>query len=171
MKLETAKTQWYVFYTYPRAEKKVYLDLVFSGYDVFLPQIKTLNEWKNRQRKWIDKVLFPGYIFVNIHRDDICRILMNPKVVSVIQNNGIPSVLNISEIERIQTIIQYGRNISIEQHFLPGIKVRIMKGPFIGYEGILLCSNGKTRLRVEFQGMFQCVAIDISTDFLQVIDN
>ena len=62
MKLEKAKTKWHVFYTYPRTEKKVYADLISMGYDVFLPQVKTLREWKNRRRKWIDKVLFPGYI-------------------------------------------------------------------------------------------------------------
>ena len=94
---------------------------------------------------------------------------MNPKVVKIIQNNGIPSVLSNSEIERIQTIIQHGENVSIEQDFLPGVKVKIMEGPFIGYEGVLLHNNCKARLSIKVQDISQYIVMDISTDFLEVI--
>lgn len=56
--------KWFVFYTYPRSEKVVYKDLLMRGFNVFLPMTKTLKVWKNRQKKYIEQVLFPGYIFI-----------------------------------------------------------------------------------------------------------
>ena len=59
------KKSWYVFYTCPRAEKKVNEYLLSIGYETFLPLRKELKIWKNRQRKFIETPLFSNYIFIH----------------------------------------------------------------------------------------------------------
>lgn len=61
---EIKKKNWYVFYTSPRAEKKVNEYLLSLGYESFLPLKSEFKIWRNRQRKLIKSPLFPSYIFV-----------------------------------------------------------------------------------------------------------
>ncbi|MFV0269807.1 MAG: transcription termination/antitermination NusG family protein, partial [Draconibacterium sp.] len=42
MKSYNLNNNWYVFYTYPRAEKVVLKELQQREYEVFLPVVKTL---------------------------------------------------------------------------------------------------------------------------------
>lgn len=48
---EIKKKNWYVFYTSPRAEKKVNEYLLSLGYESFLPLKSEFKIWRNRQRK------------------------------------------------------------------------------------------------------------------------
>jgi len=93
---------WYVFYTCPRTEKVVYKELIYKGYEVFLPTFKTLRYWKNRQKKMIEKVLFPGYIFVYTEPFELYNISRTPKVVNYINFAGKPSVVPQKDIEAIK---------------------------------------------------------------------
>ncbi|NVB75818.1 hypothetical protein HUV05_20345, partial [Bacteroides vulgatus] len=68
---EIKKKNWYVFYTSPRAEKKVNEYLLSLGYESFLPLKSEFKIWRNRQRKLIKSPLFPSYIFVLATRNDI----------------------------------------------------------------------------------------------------
>jgi transcription antitermination factor NusG len=75
---------WFVFYTCPRAEKLVNLELLKRDYEVFLPRRKMLKLWKNRQKKWVEEVIFPGYIFVYTQTHELFNITRIPKVVMYI---------------------------------------------------------------------------------------
>lgn len=89
---EIKKKNWYVFYTSPRAEKKVNEYLLSLGYESFLPLKSEFKIWRNRQRKLIKSPLFPSYIFVLATRNDIFDIVAieeinNTFYSSYIKNN------------------------------------------------------------------------------------
>ena len=54
---------WYLIYTRPRHEKKVFLQLTEMKVRSLLPTTKKLRTWHDR-KKYIDEPLFPSYIFV-----------------------------------------------------------------------------------------------------------
>jgi transcription antitermination factor NusG len=161
------KTNWYVLYTAPRAEKVAQRELSNRGYDVFLPITKTLRTWNNRQRKIIDQVLFPSYIFVNTKESCLYKICRLPKITTFIHCGGKPSKIDHKCIDGIRTMLNLDQEISIEASFSEGESVRLISGPLAGYEGILLKQQSKTRFGIQLKEINQTVFIDISTSFVE----
>lgn len=161
--------KWFVFYTCPRAEKVAYQELVRREFDVFLPITRTLKVWKNRQKKWIDQVLFPGYIFVNTNHHQLFDIKRIPKIVTYIHVAGVPATIPLKEIEGIKTILNLNQAISVETEFSEGEKVRIIYGPLAGHTGILLRQKGRTRFGIQLKEINHTVFIDICVKILEKI--
>jgi transcription antitermination factor NusG len=158
---------WYIFYTYPRAEKIAYQELLKRNYDVFLPMTKVLSIWKNRQKKWIDRVLFPNYIFINTKLNELYDITKVPKIVSYIHCAGKPSIISFQEIEGIKKILGLEQEVIVETSFFEGERVEIVHGPLLGYEGVLIEQKGKTRFGIQLKEINQSIFIDISTSMLK----
>lgn len=161
------KRNWYVFYTAPRAEKVAQRELSNRGYDVFLPVLKTFRIWNNRQKKSIDRVLFPSYIFVNTEESYLYKICQLPKIITYIHCSGKPSKIDHKCIEGIKRILNLDQEISIETNFSEGEKVRLISGPLAGYEGILLKQQSKTRFGVQLKEINQTVFIDVSISLVE----
>lgn len=162
------ETGWYIFYTHPRAEKVVYNELLKMNYDALLPMIESLRIWKNRQRKMVQQVLFPGYIFVNTEMLEIENILRVPKVSTCIKCDGVPSKISDSDIKRIKDLICSGNEVTAESYqFSEGETVRIVSGPLCGYEGVLLKQKGKTRFGIQINQINQMLCVDICSSWLE----
>jgi len=161
--------KWYVFYTYPRAEKVIEQELLKRDYEVFLPTLKTLRQWKNRQKKWIEFPLFPSYIFVNTILYEIYNIKQIRKVATCVSCAGMPSFIPIKDIEVIQKMISLDQEVTVENCFHKGDNVRILYGPLAGYEGLLIKQNGKTRFGIQLKEINHTVLIDINTSAIEKI--
>ena len=162
-----SKKNWYVFYTAPRAEKVIRRELEFRGYEVFLPITKTLRIWKNRQKKMVDKVLFPSYIFVNTEESYLYKICQTPKIMTFIHCDGKPSKINFNCIEGIKRMVNLEQEISVESNFSEGENVKIICGPLAGYEGILVKQKSKNRFGIQLKEINQTVFIDICTSVVE----
>lgn len=95
---EIKKKNWYVFYTSPRAEKKVNEYLLSLGYESFLPLKSEFKIWRNRQRKLIKSPLFPSYIFVLATRNDIFDINRIYGICYCVTCAGVPAVISGNDI-------------------------------------------------------------------------
>ena len=82
---ESGDLQWYVIHVRSRHEFGVTERLVKSGIDVFLPIVERLRRWKDR-KKLVAFPLFPGYLFVNIPKNNSMKlaVLKTPGVVRFI---------------------------------------------------------------------------------------
>jgi transcription antitermination factor NusG len=163
----SSELNWYIFYTSPRAEKIVQQELLNRNYDVFLPMTKTLRVWKNRQKKWIDQVLFPNYIFVETQVSELYRITQIPKIVTCISCAGKPSNISSKEVEAIREILNSGKEITVERDFIKGDRVKIVNGPLVGYEGILVEQKGKTRFGIQLEEINHTIFVDIKMNQLE----
>ena len=167
LKVSASNSKWFVFYTTPRAEKIAYQEIIKRGYEVFLPMVKTLRLWRNRQKKMIDQVLFPSYIFVKSSEPELYRITQVPKIVTCICSGGKPSIIPLKDIESIKKMLSLDQSIFIENKFLEGDKVRVLSGPMIGYEGVLVKQKNRTRFGIQFKEINHTVLIDICCSMLQ----
>ncbi len=155
------KRHWYIFYTAPRAEKKIQQELSLQGYEVFLPVSKTLRTWKNRQKKMVDHVLFPSYIFVNTEERYLYKICQTPKIMTFLRFGNKPSIINFNRIEGIKRMLGLKQEITVEHNLYEGKNVRIIYGPLADCEGILLKQNSRTRFGIELKEINLTVFIDI----------
>ena len=164
------KTNWYVLYTAPRAEKMVFLELMNRDYEVFLPMTKELKVWKNRQKKWIDKVLFPSYIFVNTLQHELYGIKQVPKVATYLHIAGKPSTVPNKVIEGIKKMISTYKDLTVTTDFCNGEKVKIVHGPLTGYEGILVQQKGKARFGIQLNEINQTIFVEVCSSILEKLN-
>lgn len=167
--MDIANTNWYVFYTHPRSEKVVFEELLKLHYCAFLPLVKTLHRWKNRQNKMVSKVLFPGYIFVKTTLSRINSIEHNPKIVYCVRSNQRPAVVPERDIECIEQMLALDQEVYTGHDFDEGEHVRVVRGPLAGYEGILITHRGKHRFCIQLKDIRQCACIDIHSSMLEKI--
>lgn len=165
--MDSSNKNWYVFYTHPRSEKVVFDELIRLHYCAFLPLVKTLHRWKNRQNKMVLKVLFPGYIFVKTTLSGIGYIEQNPKIVYCVRSNQRPAVVPERDIECIEQMLALDLEVYTGHDFNEGEHVRVIRGPLAGYEGILITHRGKYRFCIQLKDIKQCASIDIHASMLE----
>lgn len=83
-------------------------------YEAFLPLVKTLNHWKNRQNKLVSKVLFPGYVFVRSAESEIFNIEQIPKIVYCVRCGERPAVVPDRDIKCIEQMLTLGQEVFSE---------------------------------------------------------
>lgn len=160
---------WYVFYTYPRSEKKAYNTLVSSGYEVFLPLKQEIHCWKNRQKKLISEPIFPSYIFVWTYLNSIYNILQLPKIVRCVTCDSVPSTISSKEISLIKNLLESGNNFTLENDILLGKKAQIICGPFSGIKGILYERKGSNRFLIQISNIPFNLGVEIEVDCLRLL--
>ena len=152
---------WFVFYTKPNSERKIQEELAAKHIEAYLPVTKTLRVWKNRQKKWIHQVLFPNYIFVKASHSQLYLIKQTHNVIKNLTCSGKPSIITSGEIERIKEILNTGKDIDVETNLIKGKRVKILTGPFMGYDGVLIEQKGKTRFGIQIEAINHTILVDI----------
>jgi len=165
--MNAANNNWYVFYTRPNAEKSVSRALFKKHYDAFLPVLKAVHLWRNRQRKIVYVVLFPGYVFVRTEESEILNIEMIPGIVRCVKYGSRYCIVPDRDIRCIEQMLALGQQIYAEHDFTEGERVIVIKGPLTGYEGLLIKRQGQDRFGVLFDDINQCVCIDMNIKYLK----
>ena len=127
---------WFVFYTYPKAEKSITAHFSNLDYTVYLPLVEQVRQWHDRKKR-LKVPLFPNYIFVQVERCNIYQILSHPRIVRIVSFNGIPAILKDEEIEKIKKITSNCFHLNVESRLEKGNRVEILDGPLKGLVGIL----------------------------------
>ncbi|GHU80304.1 transcriptional antiterminator [Bacteroidia bacterium] len=165
--MESIQKGWYVIYTKPRHEKKVFEDLRLRNCTAYLPLINHLSQWSDR-RKLIEKPLFPSYVFVYL--DDVAsyyRVLPVDGFVLFITFGGKLAVVKDAEIEAIKQLIAYCREIELVQADIKiGEKRKIMFGPLSGYNCEAVYYKGKDRIIVRIESLRQNIMAELVRESL-----
>jgi transcriptional antiterminator RfaH len=124
---------WYVIYTRPKHEKKVYARLTQRSIISFLPTKRTLRTWHDR-KKYVDEPLFPSYIFVFLNDLQSYYIGMDVEGTLYYIKTG-NQIARVSEsvIENIRLVTKHAHEVEItDRQFYPGQKAVISKGALTG---------------------------------------
>lgn len=158
--IEYLESRWYVAQTCSRHEKRVAEQLRGRGIEHFLPLYETISRWKDRRAR-LHLPLFAGYIFVRLPLRERLRALEIPSVVRLVGFGGAPTPLSDHEIQAMRNGLD-GRFRAVPHPFLKaGRRVRIMRGPFEGLEGILLRRRGQSRFVLSLDLIKRSVAVDV----------
>lgn len=154
---------WYAIYTKSRHEQKTYDRLLKKNIETFLPLVERWSRRRDR-RKRINLPLFPGYLFVHSQMDahTHLEILKTDSVVRILGNDGKPIPIPDEQIFGIQTLIKNGMAITPFPYLKEGMRVRVVNGPLIGIEGILLKTQpNKHRLVLSVDLLKESVSVEI----------
>lgn len=140
---------WYVLSIKPHKERSVFGYLKNEGIAAYNP-VYRVDPVNPRSRK--EKPFFPGYMFVNIdlHEAGDNRLRWIPGTRGLVRFGGRPAVVPENLIAELRTnLLQFQEKRQTFQKLQKGDRVRIISGPFAGYEAIFDTHlSGKDRVQV-----------------------
>jgi transcription antitermination factor NusG len=155
-------SKWYALYTRSRCEKMVFQSLFRAKYHVFLPLIKQKRIWSDRI-KTIAMPLLPSYVFVRAMASDLPKMLCFPGVVRFVSFNGKPSEVREKEINLLEAIIANGFPVENFQQCCVGDRVRIVRGPLMGWEGKVSRTQGSNKVMFQMESVGQVICVEVGS--------
>lgn len=163
--------KWFAVYTWPRHEKRVDQYLSLRGIEHYLPLYHPRRRWSDGSTVTLDLPLFPGYIFVRIHRSERVRVLEVPGVLTVVGGPGRqPAALPEAEIEGLRAGL-YLRRAEPHPLLRAGQRARIRSGALAGMEGVVVRHKGSLRVVLTVNLILQSVAVEVDATELEPIDS
>lgn len=165
-----ASAHWYAIYTCARHEKWVAKQLEQSSLETFLPLHRSIHQWKDR-KKLVEQALFPSYVFVKIDPAERIRVLQTPGVVRIVDFQGEPAALPEAEIEALRSGLNQKLNAEPCEYLRAGNRIRVIRGPLIGAEGIFVHFKGKPRVVITLDVLMRSVAVEIDAAYVEPLPN
>lgn len=160
---------WYAAYTRARHEKAVEKSLAAKGFEVFLPLHDVLSQWKDR-RKWVQKPLFPGYLFVRTGPDRLGYVWMEKAVVHLVSDAGGPVPVPDEQVHTVRELMTRAVPVDPWPHVRKGDRVIVRDGPLIGLEGFFVRRKNEAKLVVSVDMLGRSVAAEVQACHVEPIE-
>jgi len=141
---------WYAIQTKPNKERSVQAALDQAGIEAYCPRIGKQVRGVNHGT-WRESALFPGYLFARFDfARDYSRLRWKPGLVRVVMSGATPLALTEATLASVRQIEKEGsRHVLRPVRWKPGTRVRVVQGPFSGFEGrVSLTLRGGDRVRI-----------------------
>jgi transcription antitermination factor NusG len=137
--------QWVALYTNSRAEKSTAQNLQKAGIEVYLPLRRRLHRWSDRWKS-VEEPLIRSYLFAKIRARDVVPVRHVAGVVTIVSWHGVPAVIPDKEMNAMKRLVDSENEIYVKNssQLKRGAMVRIIEGPFVNMEGMLVseCEDG-----------------------------
>jgi transcriptional antiterminator RfaH len=162
---------WYLIQSKPRQELVALKNLRNQGYECYLPMMNVEKQLQN-EIQVLKTPLFPRYLFINLEYDFFAKSwgpIRSTKGVSTLVRFGIePAKIHDDLIGVIKfTENQYEANV--EPLYKPGQILRILSGPFKGFESIYKGMDAQMRVVVLFEFMQKSTTITFELDKVSLV--
>jgi len=159
--------QWWVVHTKSRNEKALAHDLINKDIQYFLPM-----SWKVRRksRRTLRSLLplFNGYLFFCGKENDRIELLKTNRVAHLIEVSDQQKLLD--ELVQVDLALRSGAPLIPHKYIKAGQKCRVIAGPLIGLEGVVVRSKNATRLVLQIDMLGQAASVEIDIDMMEVME-
>jgi len=160
---------WYLLYTRPNSEKKVFCALYENEIESFLPTERTLRLRCDR-RKYVESPLFPSYVFVcpkNV-QEYYYSLAING-ALHYVKTAGKIAIVQKSLVENLKVAMSSRSSMEVSQaNFTPGTKLIIKDGVLAGICGEMVQFNGKRKILLRVDLLRRNVLINLQADQVMI---
>ena len=167
--LKAPNLLWYVLYTRPKFEKKIFMRLQEKRIETFLPLQKVVRQWRDRKKK-VEVPLFPNYLFVHITQGEKWKVLNTYGAVRFLRFGQQDSILSEKEIDTIRKSL-LGYPIITNRKYNVGDKLKIINGPLCGLEGHLTTQRGRNKLAITIKTIDRSILVEVSPTSLAIANS
>jgi len=158
--------KWYVLFVRTNHENKVRNILNRLNIESYLPLIKELRYWSDR-KKWMERPLFPGYIFLRVSCREFFSVMDNNSVISYVKEGQNPASISEDQISMIRQVEASGNSYVEEQNCLvEGDSIKVIGGPMKGIEGRISRIDKHEYLLIDIHQVSQIIRLKISTEMV-----
>jgi transcriptional antiterminator RfaH len=157
---------WYLIQTKPRQELIAEKNLKNQGYECYLP---FMHREKVIQKKIQVQVtpLFPRYLFVNLDHDFSSKSwtpIRSTKGVSNLVKFGLNLASATDELIEVMKSREFDGATNIEPLFTKGQSLKVLRGPFAGFESVYQGMDEQMRVIVLFEFMKKTARVFLHID-------
>ena len=129
---------WYLIQAKTRQESVAESSLTQLGVETVCPRFVPSHRTRGKNQVEEKKPLFPGYLFTKMDiSNDFRKVSYAHGVLGVVKFGGAPTVVEDEIIQAIRARVYHGLIVfSSSSPLKSGQVVRIVQGPFCGFEGI-----------------------------------
>jgi len=159
--------QWWVAHTKSRNEKALAHDLMAKNISYFLPMTLKVSRRSHRTIKSM-LPLFTGYLFFCGHDNDRVELLKTNRVANLLEVTDQDALLR--ELLRVEQAVRSGAPLTPHKYLKTGQWCRVIAGPLLGLEGIVVQHKGGTRLVLQVDMLGQAASVEVDTDMIEPIE-
>jgi len=159
---------WVAVYTVARHEKAIARQFQERSIETFLPIYRSVRRWKDRKKE-VELALFPSYVFVRISTNHKLQVLQVPGVVHIVSFNGALAALPEQEINALRNGLDNQLYAEPCPYLSVGKRVRVIRGPMAGAEGILSRKKDRYRVVISVDVLMRSVAVEVDATDLELI--
>lgn len=122
--------------------------------------------WSDR-KKIVEEPLFKSYVFIHVDKNGLHLAKTILGFSHFIRFGAYPVVIPDEQIKKIEKIVGSANNTEIiSSQLSKGDKVRVINGPLKNIEGVLMASEGRKKLAVEFSQLGQSILVAVDSELL-----
>jgi transcription antitermination factor NusG len=161
--------RWYAIQTRCRFERKVTTQLQHQGLETFLPLLKEIHRWSDRQKR-IEIPLFPGYTFVRLDSSSLLEkeFLKAAGIIGLLTFAREAAPVPAKQIDDLRKLLSQDVVCSLHPFLKIGQRVRIRGGCLDGLEGTLEDATQK-KLVISIDSIQRAISISIEGYELELI--
>jgi transcription antitermination factor NusG len=154
--------KWFAVQTRARHEKVVAQRLCDKGVGAFLPLVKHVHRWSDRQ-KTVELPLFGCYVFVRLGpgNHERQRVLLVDGVFKFVGTLGEGTSIPDEQINTIRMLVEEQLPYCSHPFLKIGQRVRIRSGALNGVEGVLVSRSGERSLIISLDAIQRSLAVRI----------
>jgi transcription antitermination factor NusG len=157
---------WHALYTRHQHENVVAQALTAKGFEVFLPQYRTIRQRKDRKKE-ILLPLFPNYVFIRGGLDRMLSIVTTPGLYSIVSWGARAADIPSAEIEAVRRLVESPLQVEPHPFLKCGDRVRIKSGALEGIEGILVRKTGGFRLVLSVEMLSKSASVEVDMSMVE----
>ena len=112
--------------------------------------------------------LFSGYLFFCGNENQRIELLRTNRVANVIEVKDQYKLLG--ELAQIEQALRAGAPVVPHKYIKAGQKCRVMAGPLLGLQGIVVQTKSATRLVLQVDMLGQAASVEIDIDMIELVD-
>ncbi|MDD1139351.1 transcription/translation regulatory transformer protein RfaH [Pseudomonas sp. TNT2022 ID233] len=149
--ISSDQPNWYLLQCKPRQDERAHLNLLQQNYVVFHPQLVSERVIRGKRQR-VQESLFPGYLFIQLSRDDNWVPLRSTRGVSrFVEFNHGPATVAEHVIEHLRARCLESTLSEPDEALKPGENLQIVSGPLAPLEGVFLGLHGTDRVMILLQ--------------------
>jgi transcriptional antiterminator NusG len=158
--------EWWVVHTKSRNEKALAHDLICKNMCYFLPM-----SWKvrHKSRRKIKSLLplFGGYLFFCGNEDERSELWRTARVANFIEVRDREKLLK--ELMQIEQALRAGAPLVPDKYIKMGQKCRVIAGPLLGLQGVVVKTRSAMRLILQVDMLGQAASVEIDIDMIEEV--
>jgi transcription antitermination factor NusG len=166
---EPQRELWLVLRTRSHQENVVVLSLQQREHNSYLPIHRVVRHSKDR-RTTLEVPLFPGYVFVQPRLDQLEKVRCIRGSCGFVVRGSKPAAMPQKELDAVRIMAGSGAALGVNPTLIPGQRVEVIAGPFMGVQGELIRVKSQDRLVINASLVSSSVSVEVDSGEIAILE-
>lgn len=165
---EPQRDPWLVLRTRSHHENIVERSLRQKEINSYLPRHRMVRRSKERKTT-LEVPLFPGYVFVQPRLDQLEKVRGVRGACGFVVRGSKPAAMPQKELDAVRILAGSGAHLAVHPTFIPGQRVEVIAGPFMGVQGELIRVKSQDRLVINASLVSSSVSVEVDSGEIAIL--